>query len=222
MLQLFRLHQYALLDGGSRIRTHYKLQSLLIIAVVFLMTTVTSFYLGRLSVSKVPNPIIKLSSRNEVFRYNRTFGTAPSNASDAAWKSIFPEQGGFFKHPVIAPERSAWAVFHQLHCLNGIRQGYWALHSAATAGDRVDDEDIPMMYSPAHISHCIDLIRHSLMCQPDTTVEVKDPEIGGVTGFGTEHQCKDWEELMRWTREWESWEQDPRTDEEEQGGRGEH
>ena len=70
-----------------------------------------------------------------------------------------------------------------------------------------------MMYSAAHVRHCIDLIRHSLMCQPDLTVEVKDPEVGGVTGFGTEHQCRDWEELMRWTREWQSWKQDPRPDE---------
>ena len=67
------------------------------------------------------------------------------------------------------------------------------------------------MYSPAHIVHCIDLIRQSLMCQPDLTIEVKDPDIGGVTGFGTQHQCRDWEELIRWTMEWQSWEQDPRT-----------
>ena len=66
------------------------------------------------------------------------------------------------------------------------------------------------MIDPAHIRHCIDLIRHRLMCQPDITVEVKDLELGGVTGFGTKHQCKDWEELMRWTTKWQSWEQEPR------------
>ncbi|KAL8733396.1 MAG: hypothetical protein Q9181_003604 [Wetmoreana brouardii] len=217
MFEFFRSHQYqyAPINGGSRLRSHYNLQTLLVIAAILLTTTITSFYAGRLSMSNVPDPIIKLSSRNEIFRYNRTFGAAPSNASDAAWESIFPEQGGFFKHPIIAPQRSALAVFHQLHSgwKNGIRQGYWALHSAAIAGEKVDEDDIPMMYSPAHIRHCIDLIRHSLMCQPDTTVEVKDPEIGGVTGFGTEHQCRDWDKLMRWTREWQAWEQDPRTDE---------
>ena len=67
-----------------------------------------------------------------------------------------------------------------------------------------------MMYSPPHIIHCIDLIRQSLMCQPDLTIEVKDPEIGGVTGFGTQHQCRDWEELINWTSKWQSWEQEPR------------
>ena len=43
------------------------------------------------------------------------------------------------------------------------------------------------------------------MCRPDTTVEVKDDEAGGVTGFGTEHVCWDWEGLVRWTGEWEGW-----------------
>ena len=55
---------------------------------------------------------------------------------------------------------------------------------------------MPMMSSPAHIRHYIDLLRHSLMCQPDTTVEVKDEAIGSVKGFGTEHRCKDWDRLM--------------------------
>lgn len=47
----------------------------------------------------------------------------------------------------------------------------------------------------AHVRHCIDLLRQSLMCLADTTVEVKDDARGGVRGFGVEHQCGDWEEL---------------------------
>ena len=44
-------------------------------------------------------------------------------------------------------------------------------------------------------------------------MEVKDKEIGGVTGFGMEHQCRDWGELMKWTGKWEGWMQDPRQNE---------
>lgn len=69
---------------------------------------------------------------------------------------------------------------------------------------------MPMMSSTPHIRHCIDLLRHTLMCQPDTTIEVKDEEIGGVKGFGTEHQCKDWEQLMQWTRDWQTYDQTPK------------
>lgn len=43
------------------------------------------------------------------------------------------------------------------------------------------------------------------MCQPDTTIEAKDDEKGGVTGFGTEHQCRDWDQLVRWTTEWQTY-----------------
>lgn len=52
------------------------------------------------------------------------------------------------------------------------------------------------------MSHCFDLLRQEMMCQPDLTVEVKD-ERGGVTGFGTVHQCVDWEQFMDWMARWE-------------------
>ena len=45
------------------------------------------------------------------------FGETPSNCSDKAWKELLPKQGGFFKHPDIAPERSAFSVLHRLHYL---------------------------------------------------------------------------------------------------------
>lgn len=93
---------------------------------------------------------------------------------------------------------------------DGIRQGYWAVYDAAIEGRRLVADDIPFMSSPRHMRHCIDLLRHSLMCQPDTTVEVKDETKGGVSGFGTEHQCSDWDQLVKWTSKWETWMQDPR------------
>ena len=92
---------------------------------------------------------------------------------------------------------------------DGIRKGYWAVHAAATEGHQIADEDLPLMSSPPHIRHCIDLIRHSLMCQPDLTVELKEEELGGVRGFGTKHQCQNWDELITWISKWEDYEQDP-------------
>jgi hypothetical protein len=52
-----------------------------------------------------------------MFTYNRTFAEVPSNESNAAWETLFPARGGFFKHPQLAPDGSGLAVFHQLHCL---------------------------------------------------------------------------------------------------------
>ena len=64
------------------------------------------------------------------------------------------------------------------------------------------------------------------MCQPDTTVEVKDEELGGVTGFGTTHRCWKWEHLMEWTGEWQWFGYVPREGKEmdkgKEGGMGHH
>ena len=66
----------------------------------------------------------------------------------------------------------------------------------------IKDDTMPQMAHPRHFGHCIDLIRQALMCQPDLTVEVKNETIRGVKGFGTAHQCKNWEELMNFTKTW--------------------
>ena len=76
-----------------------------------------------------------------------------------------------------------------------------------------------METSEAHIKHCIDLLRQALMCQPDTTIEIKNEELGGVTGFGTQHQCKDWTQLMQWISMWEDFRADERPPKENQSGR---
>ena len=84
------------------------------------------------------------------------------------------------------------------------------IYDSVLAGQKMTEEDFPFMSSPSHIRHCIDLLRQSLMCRPDTTVEIKNEELGGVTGFGTEHQCRDWAQLFEWTSKWQSYEQDVR------------
>lgn len=59
-----------------------------------------------------------------------------------------------------------------------------------------------MMTSPSHVRHCTDLLRQSLMCAGDQTLEVKD-KTGGVAGFGTAHECVDYEQLVRQVEEWQ-------------------
>ena len=59
--------------------------------------------------------------------------------------------------------------------------------------------------SPVHIRHCIELLRLALMCRPDTTIEKKNETLGGITGFGTEHQCQSWSELLGWVSDWQDW-----------------
>ncbi|KAF2243059.1 hypothetical protein BU26DRAFT_437938, partial [Trematosphaeria pertusa] len=146
------------------------------------------------------------------FQYESIFAERPNITTDRAWLGSFPTQGGFFKHPQLAPDRSTFAVFHQLHCLDGLRHAYWTLLDISQSGAKLDKSALPHHATPSHVRHCIDLLRQALMCQPDLTIEVQNDELGGVTGFGTEHVCADWKQLIEWTSHWENYDQTPPPD----------
>lgn len=59
-----------------------------------------------------------------------------------------------------------------------------------------------MMTSPSHVRHCVDLLRQTLMCYSDRTIEQKD-DTGGVSGFGVKHQCGDYEKLLELINKWQ-------------------
>ena len=82
---------------------------------------------------------------------------------------------------------------------DNIRKSYWFNHEAAINGTQVTDEEVHVDIRPSHVRHCIDLLRQSLMCQADTTVEVVDEAINGVHGFRVMHTCRDWDQLVEWT-----------------------
>jgi len=82
-------------------------------------------HLDRKYFASLLNSIVNLALRlvvvkPQTFQYNRTFGDRPNKQTNQAWDSLFPKQGGYFRHPGIASKRSALAVFHQLHCLVSI------------------------------------------------------------------------------------------------------
>lgn len=97
-----------------------------------------------------------------------------------------------------------------------MRHGFYVLHdqviaySKMTSGQAAEknagapaEKRALQEHTLGHIRHCIDLLRQSLMCNADLTIELKDEELGGVTGFGTVHKCIDWPELLEWVRPWE-------------------
>ncbi|KAK5636922.1 hypothetical protein RRF57_012634 [Xylaria bambusicola] len=51
------------------------------------------------------------------------------------------------------------------------------------------------------MQHCFDYLRQALMCAADPTLEIRNESINGVTGWGTSHQCRDFEALKRWTEQ---------------------
>jgi hypothetical protein len=92
-------------------------------------------------------------------------------------------------------------VFHQLHCLDAIRQAYYVAYDAAIRGEKLEVHSIPEMAAEEHVRHCVEFIRQILTCMADRTIEKKN-EAGGVTGFGTTHRCADYGELVRKVEQW--------------------
>ena len=127
--------RYSRLDlNGDRATSHPTLSAIFRYALATLLIVGISFWAGRISARDYHSNALRCETRSpypfsnghlryvvdavsQVFRYNRTFGEPSSDKTDRAWQELFPEQGGFFKHPTIAPQRSAFSVFHQLHCL---------------------------------------------------------------------------------------------------------
>ena len=197
------------------------MRTFLVFTLVSFVGTI-SFYLGRASVNYPSQSrgrhcqcllrsethmlllILEVRLASKEFVYERLYGSRSSPAVDQAWLHLFPSYGGFFEHPTIAPERSTFSAFHQLHCVNSIRMGYWALYDAAISDQVLNETDIEMDASPAHMRHCIDMLRQAIMCSPDLTVEKKDHELGGVNGFGITHQCYDWKQLVHWVKGWDN------------------
>ncbi|CAD6455074.1 84749db0-a147-457c-8d33-f5aafdea4d70 [Sclerotinia trifoliorum] len=138
-----------------------------------------------------------------IFSYNRSFSYPPSNVTDNAWDELFPGKGngGFFNHPYLKGERATLSVLHQLHCLDGIRRIYYLNNDAATSGTLLVEEELEPHMRRSHMRHCIDFLRQSLMCCGDSSIEIVDPELKGVTGWDTEHMCTNWEELQDWVRQ---------------------
>lgn len=90
-------------------------------------------------------------------------------------------------------------VFHQLHCLNLVRQ--------YTYRDAYDYSNVTAFRAPeevvrGHIDHCIETIRKAIMCTADVTpvVFLKDESRkgGSKSDFNIRKKCKDFERIKEW------------------------
>ncbi|KDR69140.1 hypothetical protein GALMADRAFT_77870, partial [Galerina marginata CBS 339.88] len=87
-------------------------------------------------------------------------------------------------------------VFHELHCLNMVRQSLYPAHYP-----RMSLSNPNMTW---HIGHCLDSIRQSLMCSADISVLVwqwsekfqSTVEHGNVT-----HTCRKFEKIQDWAKD---------------------
>ncbi|RAL04921.1 oxidase ustYa family protein [Aspergillus ibericus CBS 121593] len=94
-------------------------------------------------------------------------------------------------------------VFHQLHCLNLIRQYTWLSHY------NINDTSLIYPYSlhepveaRMHVDHCFESLRLSLMCYADVTpvlVEIDETiKLGRRADFSVHHKCRDFDKVTEW------------------------
>ncbi|EHA54043.1 hypothetical protein MCOR27_006993 [Pyricularia oryzae] len=109
------------------------------------------------------------------------------------------------KHPKTGKEgyRAAVEVFHQLHCLNLIRQAIYKDYYKDLKGD-VGEAESPEDLT-GHVDHCIETLRMNLMCQSDIGMFTFRlyPEYGYADDdywpdFSTLHTCRNFEDIRQW------------------------
>ncbi|KAH0422891.1 hypothetical protein CcaCcLH18_12543 [Colletotrichum camelliae] len=91
-------------------------------------------------------------------------------------------------------------VFHQLHCLNLVRQ--------YTYRNDYDYSNVTAFRAPeelvrGHIDHCIETIRKSLMCTADVTPVVFEKDSSRASGsksdFNLRRKCRNFDKIQDWT-----------------------
>ncbi|GAW18588.1 hypothetical protein ANO14919_080660 [Xylariales sp. No.14919] len=195
----------ALASDSTQTRYYKKRNSLLcgivafltvIVAALISILAVVLFQKGSDQHEGKPSWLPPQQQINRVFWPQDVFAREPNTESEAAWDSLFPEGGGFVEingteasNLQLSERRAVLSVFHQFHCLRMIRTGYFA-----AASGNPDDVD----QGPGHLSHCWDYLHQAIMCHGDTTLEWVHEGDPGSSGWGYEHQCKDFAAIFSW------------------------
>lgn len=76
------------------------------------------------------------------------------------------------------PEPYTVTLFHQLRCLDVVRQAY---------------TKVPEEPSPKLLHHCMNYLRQTILCRPHLLLEPVTTPIGLVSDSGYDGVCRDWE-----------------------------
>ncbi|KAK6829625.1 hypothetical protein PG989_010818 [Apiospora arundinis] len=97
----------------------------------------------------------------------------------------------------------SFSVFHDLHCLNGLRKRLFPEYYTQFALENRTKNDVK------HIMHCIDALRQSTLCHSDLSIipfqetnRAYEPKIVGA------HVCRNFEVIQDWARDnavWDAW-----------------
>ncbi|KAK2779161.1 hypothetical protein CKAH01_11420 [Colletotrichum kahawae] len=118
---------------------------------------------------------------------------ALNKSTAGPWRHPTREQGGGVAGFI--------EVFHQLHCLNLVRQ--FTYRDSYNYSMEVPFGDTAAMLR-LHVDHCIETIRLNLMCAGDVTpfLVTLDPQnkLGESPDFETLHRCRKFDKLAEWSK----------------------
>ncbi|EIM79520.1 uncharacterized protein STEHIDRAFT_163559 [Stereum hirsutum FP-91666 SS1] len=153
---------------------------------------------------------------------------SPSDEVDQAWRDLYnfgisriprAQASLMFNKSVPIPGDEenyiiSLDVWHQIHCLNMIRQAlypdrYGAMNSTLFLVDLRAPQEMnfeePLAKVPFdHVAHCINSIRESLICSADITPNVWywDERVQrSIPSFDVVHECRDFGALKEWALE---------------------
>ncbi|RFU25150.1 hypothetical protein B7463_g11184, partial [Scytalidium lignicola] len=92
-------------------------------------------------------------------------------------------------------------VFHQLHCLNMIRQSTHPEYYKGAVPGVIDGNKEDLLFGPHHVAHCIESIRQALMCHVDVTPATwiwnEDAKVMQNV-YATPHTCRNFDKIRDW------------------------
>ncbi|KAL0930189.1 uncharacterized protein CTRU02_215009 [Colletotrichum truncatum] len=155
----------------------------------------------------------------KILQGDKLYGQPPNPESIEAWNKLLPVGRGWVavKNKTALPdlpglnqslpEHKAFpSVFHQLHCLYSTMDSYYTLLNRVNKGEAAEARKRELPKDPGwnteHLNHCWDYLRQTIMCNADVTLEWRkyNEEVG--TGWGYQHQCKDWDAIISWAEKY--------------------
>jgi len=151
--------------------------------------------------------------------FKSEFNAPPSPALDEAWEDLYDfgvmqipkDQAVLFPNrtsPIPGDEQNyifTMDVFHQLHCLNMIRQALYPEYYNHSYYSRlgIKPPSMPVHGHEGfdHTTHCIDSLRETVMCSSDVTplVWVWDDRLQqSMPRLDVVHSCRNFEKVQEW------------------------
>ncbi|RYO81445.1 hypothetical protein DL766_004724 [Monosporascus sp. MC13-8B] len=104
-----------------------------------------------------------------------------------------------------ASSRARWAILslvlsNTISIAYSTMDGYYNLLNQLNGTQKRELPTDPG-WNMEHLNHCWDYLRQNIMCSADVTLEWHRYNELVETGWGYEHQCKDWDAIIDWVYE---------------------